>query len=401
MHHFDLVDGHLGGLGELAQVLGRTHKRWTATEDERDRFAHLLTRDALNTLLDTHRLEPPRMRLAADGDTVPEHVYCTRRTPRRMAAWWQPHPDLLAAQLRDGATLVVDAIEQMHPPIAALAAGLERHLRTGVQVNLYASYTSREGFGVHWDDHDVIVVQVSGAKRWRIYGTTRVAPMYRDVAFDTDTPTTVLDEFTMRAGDVLHVPRGCWHAAAASEGEPSVHLTCGLATRTGIDLLSWVVDKLRAHEIARLDVPVYATPAERATWQDQLVKTVTAALADPRLVEDFLTGRDIDDPTRGGFALPYAVTRDVPDDPALTVRLVPSRPVLVCEDDQVTLAAAGRRFTFAPAAAPALQLLADGQPVLLGTLYAANPAVPRAGIRALVTALVVDGIVTVGGTSWQ
>ncbi|WSC07830.1 cupin domain-containing protein [Streptomyces scopuliridis] len=53
---------------------------------------------------------------------------------------------------------------------------LEHWLRTGVQTNLYASLTAREGFGVHWDDHDVIVIQIDGAKRWKLYGPTRTAP---------------------------------------------------------------------------------------------------------------------------------------------------------------------------------------------------------------------------------
>ncbi len=170
----------------------------------------------------------------------------------------------MAAQLRDGATLVLDAIDEMHPPIRDLAAGLERQLRTGVQVNAYASWTSQEGFGVHWDDHDVVVVQVAGAKRWRIYGSTRTAPLYRDVTFDTDTPTDPVDEFTLHAGDVLHVPRGWWHAAAASEGQPSLHLTCGLATHTGIDLLTWLVDELRSHEVVRADAPRHAVPSSPA-----------------------------------------------------------------------------------------------------------------------------------------
>nr|WP_179769448.1 cupin domain-containing protein [Streptomonospora nanhaiensis] len=55
-----------------------------------------------------------------------------------------------------------------------------RNLSTRVQVNAYASWTSVQGFGVHWDDHGVIVVQVSGRKRWRIYGFTRHAPLYSD-----------------------------------------------------------------------------------------------------------------------------------------------------------------------------------------------------------------------------
>ncbi|NVI90305.1 hypothetical protein HUX53_24190, partial [Actinomadura sp. BRA 177] len=168
----DVIVEVLGGERFLAQDLGRTHRVYPAASVGRDRFAGLLTWPAINRLLDTHRLEPPRLRLSADGAAIPVSEYCQRRTYRRMPPWEAPQPHLVAQQLRDGATLVLDAIEEMHPPIGSMVNTLERHLRTCVQVNAYASWTAKEGFGVHWDDHDVIVLQVSGAKRWRIYGPT-------------------------------------------------------------------------------------------------------------------------------------------------------------------------------------------------------------------------------------
>ncbi|MEU9499710.1 cupin domain-containing protein [Streptomyces sp. NPDC048196] len=55
---------------------------------------------------------------------------------------------------------MIDAIDELHEPVADLAQHLEGWLRTHVQVNAYASWSAQEGFGTHWDDHDVIVVQV-------------------------------------------------------------------------------------------------------------------------------------------------------------------------------------------------------------------------------------------------
>ena len=47
-----------------------------------------------------------------------------------------------------GASLVLDAVDEPHPPVSRAATELEQWLRTGVQANLYASWTAREGFGV-------------------------------------------------------------------------------------------------------------------------------------------------------------------------------------------------------------------------------------------------------------
>ncbi|RFU40213.1 hypothetical protein DZF91_18210 [Actinomadura logoneensis] len=390
----DLIVEVLGGDDFLAQDLGRAHRVYPAPKDEQDRFAGLLTWRALNQLLDTHRLEPPRFRLAIDGTTVPTSEYCQRRTYRRMQPWEAPQPHLVAEQLRAGATLVLDAIEEMHPPIRNLVCGLERHLRTGVQVNSYASWTATEGFGVHWDDHDVIVLQISGAKRWRIYGPTRPAPMYRDVTFEDQAPSEPIDEFTLRAGDVLHVPRGWWHAAAASAGKPSLHLTCGLATHTGVDLLAWLVDELRAEHAIRQDLPRPGDQHGQDSWRAQAAKLVQERLNDPKLISAYFNSRDAAYGAHGGFSLPHAVAEALPTDPSLSVQLVTPRAVTRTGGDTVTLEAAEQRWILDQRAAPVLRILTTGQLTTLGCL-AERSATPLEDIAGLIDQLLRAGVLAV------
>lgn len=391
----DLIVEVLGGDRFLAQDLGRTHRVYSASPADRDRFAGLLAWPAMNRLLDTHRLEPPRLRLSADGATIPASDYCQRRTYRRMPSWDAPQPHLVAQQLRDGATLVLDAIEEMHPPIGAMVNTLERHLRTCVQVNAYASWTAKEGFGVHWDDHDVIVLQVSGAKRWRIYGPTRPAPLYRDVEFDDTPPEHPIDEFTLQPGDALHVPRGWWHAAAASTGQPSLHLTCGLATNTGVDLLSWLVDDLRTRASVRADIPRLADQDTQTAWRSEMGKLLTERLNDPAVIDTYLAARDAAYGARGGFSLPHAVHERLPNAPDLLVRLVAPRAVLRRAEQTVTLEAAGQRWTLARQAAPLVEELASGRPITLSVLArAANVTTDQA--VELLDQLLCSGIIAVG-----
>lgn len=392
----DLITEVLGGEKFLAQDLGRKHRVFPAPERARDRFSSLLTWPALNEILDTHRLEPPRLRLARDGDTVPVSDYCQRRTFRRMPPWEAPQPHLMAAQLADGATLVLDAIEEMHRPIRDMVSALERHLRTGVQVNAYASWTAKEGFGVHWDDHDVIVVQVSGAKRWRIYGPTRPSPLYRDVAFDDTPPEHPIDEFTLKAGDALHVPRGWWHAAAASTGSPSLHLTCGLTTHTGVDLLSWLLDELRAHEVIRADLPRTASEEDRAIWGREVGKLLAERLDDPTLIDSYLAARDAAYGARGGFSLPYAVREHLQPDPKLRVRLTAPRAVIRDLGETVALEAAGQRWMLARPAAPLLRELTSGQQTTVGDLAHAA-GITRVQAAELLSQFMRAGILAVEG----
>ncbi|WP_254650974.1 cupin domain-containing protein [Streptomyces sp. GbtcB7] len=107
---------------------------------------------------------------------------------RRHSVWHRLHPAELHARLTEGASLALDSVDELHPPLACLAEAIERDFRTRVQANLYASWTSTEGFGVHWGDHDTIVVQLDGAKRWRIYGTIRPFPLYRGIKDPDEAP---------------------------------------------------------------------------------------------------------------------------------------------------------------------------------------------------------------------
>ncbi|MFE2477740.1 JmjC domain-containing protein [Streptomyces sp. NPDC059389] len=55
-----------------------------------------------------------------------------------------------------------------------------------------------------------------------------------------------LAEAVLQAGDMLDVPRGWWHAVAATRGR-SVHLTCGLTPATGHHLLVWMTGQQLLH----------------------------------------------------------------------------------------------------------------------------------------------------------
>lgn len=374
----------LGGDAFLAQTLRRDYRHIPGSPGDAE---HLMTWHALNTLLSTHRLEAPRLRVALNGDALPAHRYTRPVTTRRHTVWHQVQPADLHARLRDGATLVLDAADELHPPLARFAEDLERFLRTGVQINVYASWTGTEGFGTHWDDHDVIVMQLEGAKRWRIFGPTRVLPMHRDVEFDAGAPPTEpIAELVLRPGDLLYLPRGWWHAVSADQGLHSMHITCGLQTHTGADLIGWLSEILRTHTEIRADLPTHDTHEEKAAYLDQLRKLVTDELRDPSLIDRYAAARDGADTGRTRTSLP--TLGDIPPDPGLRVRMTTARARLHTGPDTVTLAAAGTEWDFAPAAEPMLRLLVDGATVTVAQLAQA------AGITAHDTAAVLTELVS-------
>ena len=386
------VAQRLGGDTFLAQAFGRSYH---LTRGDAATVAGLLQWDDLNAILARHRLEAPRLRLAVAGETLPEHLYTRPTVTRRTTVWQRLQPSALHQQLVAGATLVLDAADELHPGLQDLAEQLERWLRTGCQINLYASWTGTEGFGTHWDDHDVVVVQLDGAKRWKLYGPTRTAPMYRDVDVPEAPPGEPVADLVLTAGDVLYLPRGWWHAVAASEGQRSLHVTCGLQSSTGADLISWLSDNLRTHESARAEVPRLADAGQQQEYTAAIRKLLLEELDRPDVVARFAQARDAVEQPRLSPSLPHIA--GPPENSGLPVRLLASRPARTeAPGGHVCLTAGGEEWTFAAPAKPLLALLLDGTVHTLGELAQAS-RITVAQAAGVVAELVDGQVAAVGG----
>ncbi|UXY24813.1 cupin domain-containing protein [Streptomyces cynarae] len=96
----------------------------------------------------------------------------------------------------------------------------------------------REGFGVHWDDHDTIVVQLDGAKRGR---TCRVAPA--DAG-----KVTRPDAGGITAGPPWSGrPRQLVHEADDTSGRTTRSSGQGWSGRRGLEIVMAVCRSFEAH----------------------------------------------------------------------------------------------------------------------------------------------------------
>ena len=137
------------------------------------------------------------------------------------------------AHYAGGATLVIQGLHRLWPPLIEFAGRLAAELAAPVGVNAYLTPAGNRGFATHYDTHDVFVLQVGGHKRWRVHEPVIVDPLERqpwggraeEVGAVAESPP-VLDA-VLEPGDSLYLPRGWLHAAEAI-GEPSLHLTLGV-----------------------------------------------------------------------------------------------------------------------------------------------------------------------------
>jgi Cupin superfamily protein len=134
-----------------------------------------------------------------------------------------------------GATIVLQALHVNWHPLAVFCRQLEDALEHPVQANSYYTPRGSQGFAVHHDTHDVLVLQVAGEKRWLLYEPLLELPLkhqrYSKALGDHGEPT---DDLVLRAGDTLYLPRGWLHQAETSDTD-SLHLTVGINTYTWLD----------------------------------------------------------------------------------------------------------------------------------------------------------------------
>ena len=125
------------------------------------------------------------------------------------------------------------------------------------------------------------MIQLDGAKRWKIYARDPPYPLYRDIEDPGEAPTEPVADLVLWPGDVLYVPRGVWHAVSADQGVRSLHVTCGLQTHTATDLTAWVSEQLLTHEDWRRDLPLLAASDVQADAVDGMRKRLAELLDDP------------------------------------------------------------------------------------------------------------------------
>lgn len=248
-------------VGEFLE--GYWNRAFRAWPGQAGRFAALIGWDEINHILATQRLEPPRLQLVKTGKNVPAEKFVDMAGPnRRLDA------GAVTAQLAQGATLVLSFVDEMVARIGALADRMADDLGVRCNVNLYAGWRADHGFDLHWDHHDVIILQVAGRKHWRVQRPTRDHPARGETVPPPAEGDDPVHDAILEEGAILYIPRGWWHVATPVD-EPSLHLTIALSPPTGQDYLRWLVGKATGSPLFRADWPAArGAEATAAYWRD-------------------------------------------------------------------------------------------------------------------------------------
>jgi ribosomal protein L16 Arg81 hydroxylase len=362
-------------------------------------FTDLLSIDAVDELLSRRGLRTPFVRMTLDGEVIPSARY-TRSGGAGAEISDQVADDKVLAQIAAGATLVLQGLHRMWPPVQAFAGELSAQLGHPVQVNAYVTPPMHQGLAAHYDVHDVFVLQFAGRKHWQIHEPVWTLPLrdqpwhQRTSAVNARSRETPLIDTVLECGDMLYLPRGYLHAAT-SIGDISGHLTIGVHPVTRQTLADLVLAALGDDIEMRRSLPAGLDLSDETVLEREFAATIAALRAAIDRVDRSAIVRGIDRHLA-------AATRPAPLRPleqlataaALTpetrVRLRPAlRVTLRTEGIELVLVLPDRIVRFPASAAEAVRAATSGAVVTAGTL----PIADHAEAAALLAQLLRDGVV--------
>ena len=214
---------------------------------EPDRYADLLTLKMLDHFIASANLREGMIDLTSQRNRISRESYVDSRGRVSEVG--------IAENYLRGATIILPHLHESMFNLGEFCRSLEEVFSCHVQTNIYltpqvnADGTSNQGFPPHFDNHDVFVMQIAGAKAWRLYGAPIETP-YRGEEFQVGRYQAgeVTQEFILNAGDCVYIPRGLMHDAENAGDKPSLHITVGLITKTWADLLLESISELALSE---------------------------------------------------------------------------------------------------------------------------------------------------------
>lgn len=143
----------------------------------------------------------------------------------------------LYQQFAAGSTIIMNQLHRFLPALGDLVRRVEHQVSSRMQTNIYLTPREAQGLRIHYDSHDVFVLQVHGVKHWKLYETQVPLPFRGQQFGDFPAePGAVAQEFDLEPGDVLYMPRGLMHAASTTS-DTSMHITMGVLHTTWVEVM--------------------------------------------------------------------------------------------------------------------------------------------------------------------
>lgn len=133
----------------------------------------------------------------------------------------------------EGFTWAFTSVENEFDEVKRACAILSNFFKKRVQCNAYLTPPNSQGLPVHYDLHDVYVIQISGSKNWRLWPAFRKSVNMETLLFDEKgnlsewTTHSKAEDVQLESGQQLYLKAGVPHLCVAGQ-ETSLHLSFGI-----------------------------------------------------------------------------------------------------------------------------------------------------------------------------
>ena len=201
----------------------------------------------------------------------------------------RPDVDKVQILVSKGASIILNDIEKYNTKLLKISDELQRLTQGRCQGNLYFSMASHKAFGPHFDLHDVFAFHFEGEKVWNIYENIEDSPINHPV-FKISSEERIkragklVDQVTLRPGDLLYIPRGQYHDALASKNG-AIHVAFGLTYFKPIDLMSSLWEKFILNNFMRKDVQLNSNKNDLRIILNKFSKEISDILTSEETLE--------------------------------------------------------------------------------------------------------------------
>ena len=241
--------------------------------DDARRHAALLDWETLSEVVLSGAFPVRKLRVTRDGWVLPNLLYRDGDTPRR---------HVIEPLLQAGGSVIAYGLEPYVPTLTDLCAAVSSVTGDKVTAGAIATTGRAGALDLHYDDQDLLILQVEGSKRWMIQAEPFPDPIEGMAPVPGHADTPLLIDAVIEAGDWLFLPAGYRHRCETTS-ERSLHVGIFLHPLTApraLDLLRLqLIGDPAARKPIRFD-PDEAVAAERDLKQRLIDQITTLSLDD-------------------------------------------------------------------------------------------------------------------------
>lgn len=165
-----------------------------------------------------------------------------------------------------GFSLSVTRIDDYAPHLKTLSRNIRSALKEQIKVGAIVTTGTGGAFRIHYDPEDLIILQVEGRKRWKVFGPPVLNPVVGAVPPPPPPEDKIIFDEILEPGDFLFLPAGNWHRCE-NESARSLHLGIFFQAPNGLDVIKAITSKLLSDDEMRLPLTRLDDAADLSTFE--------------------------------------------------------------------------------------------------------------------------------------